>query len=90
MQDDHQRQREREGDRVQKAVRYVDEFQWLLDEVGDRRFTDPSEQDRTDRDAQLGCGQHQRQMFACLDDRARPALALLLECLEAVTTSRDQ
>ena len=83
-------QRDREGDRMQEGVGYVQQMERFLDQMRDGGFGDPAEQDRADGDAELCARQHQRQALACPDHRAGALLAVLLERLETVAARGDE
>ena len=90
MQHHDDRDRDDERHRVQHRVGDAEQVERLLQQMRHRRFADPAQQDRADRDAQLRAGQHQRQVLAGADHGDRAVLALLGEGLEPVAARRDQ
>ena len=86
----HDRQRHDERHRVQQRVGDAQQPERLFEQMRDRGLGHPAEQNRTDRDAQLGSGQHQRQVLAGPDDRDGALLALLGQRLEPVAPRGDQ
>jgi hypothetical protein len=86
--DDGDRDQERHG--VQQRIRDSEQTERLFEKVRHCRFADPAQQDRADRDPELGPGQHYRQVLAGPDHRHRAVLALLGEGLQPVTARRDQ
>ena len=82
--------RDDERHRVQHGIRDAEQVERLLQQMRDRGLADAAQQDRTDGDAQLGTGQHQRQVLAGADDGHRAVLALLGKGFQPVAARRDQ
>ena len=82
---DDDRDRDDERHRVQHRVGDADRMERRLEQVRHGRLTDAAQQNRAHRDAQLGAGQHQRQVLAGPDDGHRAALALFGKGFQSVT-----
>ena len=63
VQEAHDRQRDGERDRVDEAARDAGGLEGFLDEVSDRRLAEVAEPERADRDPELRCGHHQRDVL---------------------------
>ena len=75
---------------MQDRVRNPQDVERLLQQMSDGGFTDAAEQNRADGDAELGAGQHQRELFAGLDHRDGAFLALFGERFQPIAAGRDQ
>ena len=89
VQEDHDDQGQHERDRVHRVVGQADRLERALQQVGQRRLGDRAEAERADRDAELGAGDHQRDL---VHRRQRPAGPLRRrgERLDRRTPGRDQ
>ncbi|SLH19903.1 Uncharacterised protein [Mycobacteroides abscessus subsp. abscessus] len=90
VQDHHDGERQREGHRVQQLVGQSGQLERLLQQMRDGGLADAAEQDRADGDAELGGGQHHRQVLTGLDDGHRVAFALRHQRLQPVAARGDQ
>ena len=90
VQHHHDRQADGERDGMQQRIGHPGRVQRHLDQVRDGRFGDAAEQDRADRDAELGAGEHEREVFAGVDDGAGAGLALGEQRLEPVAADGDE
>ena len=86
-----ERERDGEPDRVQRPVGNVDDpRQTVLDETCDRRFGDRAEEQRADRDAELGAGEHQRELADSCQGVMRSAVAAGGELLDPGPARREE